>query len=86
MFSKLCSIDIFILSNQNIHKSSCGLCIWASDPLIDRFYKNLSIKVSEAQKKATWTFMNVVIWKKSILNVGTYQYMKQAILDYSPAE
>ena len=24
-------------SNHNIHKSLCGLCFWASDPLIDRF-------------------------------------------------
>ena len=38
------------LSNHNIHKSSCGLCFWALDPLIDRFYKNLSIKGSGAQK------------------------------------
>ena len=28
-----------------------GLCFWASDPLIDNFYKNLSIKGSEAQKQ-----------------------------------
>ena len=25
-------------SNHNIYKSSCGLCFWASDPLIERFY------------------------------------------------
>ena len=25
------------LSNHNIHKSSCGLCFWALDPLIERF-------------------------------------------------
>ena len=36
-------------SNHNIHKRSHGLCFWASDPLIDKFYKNLSIKGSEAQ-------------------------------------
>ena len=29
---------ILFSSNHNIHKSSCDLCIWASDPLIDRFY------------------------------------------------
>ena len=39
------------LSNYNIHKSSRGLCFWASDPLIDRFYLNLSIKGSEDQKQ-----------------------------------
>ena len=32
------SLDILFSSNHNIHKSSCGLCFWASDPLIDRFY------------------------------------------------
>ena len=25
------------LSNQYVHKSSCGLCFWAPDPLIHRF-------------------------------------------------
>ena len=44
-------VDIFFPSNHNIHKSSCGLCFWASDPLINRFYKNLSIKGSETQKQ-----------------------------------
>ena len=34
----VCTIDILFSSNHNIHKSSCGLCFWASDPLIDRFY------------------------------------------------
>ena len=40
-------LDIFFSSNRNIHKSSYGLCFWASDPLIDRFYLDLSIKGSE---------------------------------------
>ena len=31
------NLDILFLSNHNIHKSSCGLCFWASDALIDRF-------------------------------------------------
>ena len=30
-------LDILFLSNHNIHKSSRGLCFWASDPLIERF-------------------------------------------------
>ena len=38
-------------SNHNIHKSSYDLCFWATDPLIDRFYWNLSIKGSEVQKQ-----------------------------------
>ena len=43
-------VDILFLSNHNIHKSLCGLCFWASDFLINRIYKNLSTKGSEAQK------------------------------------
>ena len=39
------------MSNHNIHKSSHDLFFWASDPLINRFYWNLSIKGSEAQKQ-----------------------------------
>ena len=59
---RLCTLDILFSSNHNIHKNSCNLCFWASDPLIDRFYQNLSIKGSEAQKTvAGRTIMNVVI-------------------------
>ena len=32
------TLDILFSSNHNIHKSLYGLCFWASDPLIDRFY------------------------------------------------
>ena len=31
-------LDILFSSNHNIHKSLCGLCFWASDSFIDRFY------------------------------------------------
>ena len=31
-------LDILFSSNHNIHKSSHGLCFWASDSLIDRFF------------------------------------------------
>ena len=30
----ICVLDILFSSNHNIHKSSCGLCFWTSDPLI----------------------------------------------------
>ena len=43
--------DILFSSIHNIYKSSCDLRFWASDHLIHRFYKNLSIKGSEAQKQ-----------------------------------
>ena len=35
---KIATLDILFLSNHNIHKSSCGLCFYASDPLIERDY------------------------------------------------
>ena len=31
------ALDILFSSNHNIHKSTCDLSFWASDPLIDRF-------------------------------------------------
>ena len=30
------TLDVLFSSNRNIHKSLCGLCFWASDPLIER--------------------------------------------------
>ena len=30
-------LDILFSSNHNIHKTLCGLCFWASEPLIDGF-------------------------------------------------
>ena len=70
-------------SNHNIHKNLCSLCFWAPDPLIDipillKIYplKGLS---GATKTKATWTFMNVVIWRKRKSNVhilveNTYYY------------
>ena len=33
----VCLIDILFWSNHNVHKSSSGLCFWASNPLNERF-------------------------------------------------
>ena len=67
------AVDILFSSNQNIHKRFAAFVfgLQSSDPLIDRFYYNLSIKGSEAQKKATGTFMNFAIRRKIISNIGT---------------
>ena len=43
----LTTLDILFSSNHNIHKSSSGHCFWASDPLVDKFYKNHSIKAQK---------------------------------------
>ena len=45
------TLDILFSSNHNIHKSSYDLYFWATDPLFDKFYKNCSIKGSEAEKQ-----------------------------------
>ena len=47
--------DILFRQN-NIHKSSCGLCFSAPDPLIDRFYKDLLINGSETKNKGHTNF------------------------------
>ena len=39
----VCVLDILFSSNHNIHKRSFSLSFWASDPLIERFYQNISI-------------------------------------------
>ena len=31
-------LDLLFSSNHSIHKSSCGLCFWDSDPFIERFW------------------------------------------------
>ena len=67
-FGSFCMDTRYIfLSNHNVHKSFSGLCFCAPDPLIEQFHLNLLIKGSGAPKtKAIRTFMNVVIWRKSI--------------------
>ena len=40
---ELCNARYIFSSNHNIQKSPCGLNFWTSDPLIDRFFKNLTI-------------------------------------------
>ena len=54
----MCTRYTFFLSNHNVHKSLYGLCFWASDSLIDRFYINLSIKGTGAQKQRPYE----VLW------------------------
>ena len=52
----VCLLDILFSSNHNIHKSLPGLCFWALDPLIDKFYKNLSIKGLKPKNKGQTNF------------------------------
>ena len=57
MQSTYIPLDILFPSNHNIHKSLYGLCFWTSDHLIDRFYLNLLIKGSEAQRQRPYELL-----------------------------
>ena len=72
------TLDILFSSNHNIHKSLYGLCFWASDLLIDRFYWILSIKGSEVQKQRPHKLL-CTLWfnKKSIFIVSTMYYYRK---------
>ena len=50
------TLDILFSPNHNIHKSLCDLYFWASDPLIYRFYLNLSIKGLKPKNKGRTKF------------------------------
>ena len=58
---KLPLLDILLSSNHNIHKSSYCLYNWVSDPLIMRYYLNLSIKGSEVQKQQPYELL-LMLW------------------------
>ena len=51
-----CVLDILFSSNRNIHKSSCDLCFWASDPLIKRFCKIYQLKGLKPKNKVHTNF------------------------------
>ena len=66
----LCMLDILFSSNHNIHKSLSGHCFWASDPLINGFYYNLSIKWPEVQKQRPHELLSMLRFDgKSISNL-----------------
>ena len=65
-------LDMLFSSTHNIHKRLWGLCFRASDILINRFYKKyINSRVWSPKKLTTRSFMNVVIWQKSITNAYT---------------
>ena len=74
------SLDILFLSNHNIHKSLSGLCFWASDPLVDKFYKNLSIKGSEAQKQRPDELLWMLWFDKKVLPISKLILMMDSAL------
>ena len=65
-------LNILFSSNHNIHKSSSGLCFWASDPLVERFLWNLSINGSEAQKQRPCEFLWTLRFDEKIASFLTY--------------
>ena len=72
--ASICKLDILFLSNHKIHKSLLGLCFSSPDPLINRFYYNLSIKGSEAQKQKPHKLLRMLRFdeKSTISNVSHY--------------
>ena len=57
------------MTNPNDNKNLCGLCFWASYPLIDRFYLNLSIKGRQSKNKGHINFYECCdLTKKVYLN------------------
>ena len=65
-------VDILFPPNHNIHKSSCGLCYWASDLLIERFYKNLSIKGLKPKNKGHTNFYECCDLTKKVYLILVY--------------
>ena len=49
-------LDILFSSNHNIHKSSCGLCFWASDPLLIDFTKIFQLKCQKSKNNGQTNF------------------------------
>ena len=70
------TLDIFFSSNHNIHKSLRGLLFWASDLLIDRFSKSLSINGTEAQFKGHVKFYECCDLTKKVYLMYIYTMKK----------
>ena len=68
-------IDILFLPNHNIYKSLSGLCFWASDQLIDRFYLHLSIKGYEAKKQRTHRLLRMLGFDEKVYLKYLYTYL-----------
>ena len=52
-----CMLDIeYFSSNHNIHKSTCGLCFWASDPYLIDFGRIYQLKGLEPKNKGQTNF------------------------------
>ena len=73
-------LDILFPSNHNIHKSLYGICFWASDPLIDRFYYDLFIKGSEAQKQRPYELLWILWFDEKSISNYMQQRSKQLLL------
>ena len=64
-------LDILFSSNDNIHKSSCGLCFWGCRPFNWWILlKSNDWRVCSLKTWATQTFMNVVVLRKSRSRIG----------------
>ena len=62
-------------SNHNIHKSLCDFWFSASETLIDRFYYNLWIKGSEAEKQRQHKLLWMLWFDKKVYLLCIYVHM-----------
>ena len=74
---------ILFSSNHNIHKSLCGFCFWASDLLINRFYKNLSIKSLKPKNKGHSNFYECCdLTKKVYLVIMIWWFLSKISIQF----
>ena len=82
----ICVLDILFSSNHNIHKSSCGLCFWASDPLIHRFTKIFQLKDLRPKNKGHTSFYECCNLTKKVYLSSTQRKRTQELGTNSASE
>ena len=67
-------LDLLFSSNHNNNKSWCGLCFWASDPLIESLYYYLSINGTKPKSKGLMNFYKCCDLTKKVYLVLAYSW------------
>ena len=68
----MCPLDILFPSNHNIYKSSCGLCFWVSDLIINTFYWNFSIK-AWSPKQRPYELLWMLLFDEKVYSWNIFQ-------------
>ena len=72
----MASLDILFSSNHNIHKSSYGLCFWASDNLMIDFTKIFQLKGLKLKDKGHTNFYECCNLTKKVYLLYKYLDVK----------